>query len=126
MLGYAELKAIHVACAGLSLTGFMLRGYWMLRESPLLHHPLTRVLPHVNDTLLLAAAIGLMLLLHQYPFVHGWLTAKVLALVVYVLLGTIALKRGRTRPHRITALLGALAVFAYIAAVALSHQAVPF
>jgi len=125
MLTYVTLKTVHVACATLSITGFLLRGYWTLRGSPLLRHPLTRVLPHVNDTLLLGAAIGLTLVLHQYPLVHGWLTAKVVALLAYIVLGAVALKHGRTRSIRTGALLGALAVFAYIVAVALARNPVP-
>jgi len=62
----------------------------------------------------------------QYPFMQPWLTAKVLALVVYILLGTVALKRGRTKATRTTALVAALAVFAYIVSVALSRQVMPF
>jgi uncharacterized membrane protein SirB2 len=62
----------------------------------------------------------------QYPFVDGWLTAKLLALLAYIVLGTIALKRGKTRPARITAFFLALAVFAYLVAVALSHQVLPW
>ena len=125
MFSYLDLKTVHVTCAALSISGFALRGYWMLRDSPRLRHPLTRILPHVNDTLLLLAAIGLMLYVRQYPLVNGWLTAKVVALVAYVVLGTIAIKRGRTRTLRASALVGAAAVFAYIVAVALSRQTLP-
>ena len=57
---YPFLKHLHVTCVVLTAGGFVLRGIWMLRASPLLHHPLTRVLPHVNDTLLLAAGVGLL------------------------------------------------------------------
>jgi uncharacterized membrane protein SirB2 len=122
---YLALKTLHITCATLSLGGFLLRGYWMLRGSPLLQHPLTRLLPHLNDTLLLGAAIGLVLALHQYPLVHGWLTAKVAALLAYIVLGALALKRGRTRSIRVAALLAAAAVFAYIVAVALTRNPWP-
>ena len=56
-----------------------------------------RYLSYTIDTVLLTAALMLATMLHQYPFVHGWLTAKVLLLVVYVVLGSYALKRGATR-----------------------------
>ena len=57
-------------------------------------------------------------ILHQYPFVHGWLTAKVLLLVGYVALGTFALKRGRTRRIRVLFWIAALVVYAFMISVA--------
>lgn len=119
---YPLLKQIHLITVALTLALFLLRGWWMLRDSPRLQDRWVRIAPHVNDTLLLASAIGLMLIVRQYPFVHDWLTAKVLGLVAYIVLGTIALKRGRTKRVRVTALLAALAVFAYIVATALTRN----
>lgn len=119
------LKAVHVGSAIISITGFVLRGVWMLQDSPLLKARATRILPHVVDTVLLASAILLALRLHQYPFVHDWLTAKVLALLAYIVLGSIALKRGRNRRVRALSYGLALAVFLYIVAVALTRSPVP-
>ncbi len=122
---YPLLKQLHVTCVVLTAGGFLLRGGWMLRGSPLFHHRLTRVLPHVNDTLLLAAGVGMMLMLHQYPFVDDWLTAKLLALLAYIVLGTIALKRGRTRAIRLGAFGGALLTLGYLVGVALTRNPWP-
>ena len=122
---YPALKLLHVACVVATASGFVLRGIWMLGESPLLRHPLTRVLPHLNDTLLLAAGIGMAMMLHQYPLVDGWLTAKLLALLLYIVLGTVALKRGRTKRIRILAFGGALLTLSYLVAVALTRSAWP-
>jgi len=122
---YPALRLLHVSCVVVTAAGFLLRGLWMLGESPLLRHPLTRVLPHVNDTLLLAAGIGLAMSLRQYPLVDGWLTAKLVALILYIVLGTIALKRGRTRPIRLLAFGGALLTLAYLVAVALTRSPWP-
>jgi uncharacterized membrane protein SirB2 len=122
---YTGLKTVHVVTATVSISGFLLRGLWMWRRSPLLDHRLTRVLPHVNDTVLLLAAVGLVVLTGQYPFVAPWVTAKVLALLVYIALGMIALRRGRTRAVRAAALLGALLAFGYILAVAWTHRPWP-
>ena len=72
--------------------------------------------------MLLTAALMLATILHQYPFVHGWLTMKVVLLVVYVVLGTFALKRGRTRKLRVVCWLAALAVYAFIISVARVHH----
>ncbi len=123
---YAFLKYLHVSSVLLSGTGFVLRGAWMMRGSPMLARRWVRVAPHVLDTVLLASAIALALMLGQYPLVHGWLTAKVLGLIAYIVLGTIALKRGRTRGIRIAAFCGALLVFAYIVAVAITKSALPY
>lgn len=120
------LKYIHVTCVVLSGTGFFIRGIWMIRESPRLHEKWVRVLPHIIDTTLLVSAILLAWQIRQYPIVHGWLTAKVLALVAYIVVGAVGLKYGRTKKIRITAWLGAIAIFLYIVLVALTRQVLPF
>lgn len=116
------LKAVHVGSALLSISGFALRGVWMLQGSPLLKARVTRILPHVVDTLLLGSALALALRSAQYPFVHAWLSAKVLALILYIVLGSIALKYGPTRRARSLAWVAALAVFFYIVAVAIARS----
>lgn len=119
------LKAVHVGSAILSISGFVLRGIWMLQDSPLLKARATRILPHVVDSVLLVSAIALALRLHQYPLVHAWLSAKVLALLAYIALGSIALKYGRNRRVRALSYGLALAVFLYIVAVALTRSPIP-
>ena len=119
MSGYLIAKYVHVACVGLSLAGFAARGVLMLADSPLLRGRFARVAPHVVDTLLLGSAIWLAAILGQYPFVHGWLTAKVLGLFAYIALGAVALRHGRTRAIRAAAFAGALCAAGYILAVAL-------
>ncbi len=79
-----SLKFIHMSAAALSVGLFSLRGAWMLLESPLRDARWTRVVPHVIDTVFLATGIWLALRIGQYPFVQPWLTAKVLALLLYV------------------------------------------
>ena len=122
---YSVLKSLHLACVVLSGAGFLLRGIWMMQASPLLARRPVRVLPHVVDSALLASAIALAATTGQYPLAQGWLTAKVIGLGAYIVLGSIALKRGRTRALRIAAFCGALLVFSYIVAVALSKSALP-
>lgn len=119
---YAAAWHAHVACVVLSGAGFLLRGAWMLRGDPRLRHPLTRRLPHVIDTLLLLSAIVLAGTLHQYPFAAPWVTAKVLGLIVYIVLGAIALRRGRTLRARRSALAAALLAYAWIVSVALTRN----
>ena len=122
---YTILKHVHVTCVALSGTGFALRSLWMLQGSPMLGRRWVQTLPHVVDTCLLASAIWLAVLVGQAPLAHAWLTAKVVGLIVYIALGTIALKRGRTRGIRIAAFIGALLAFAYIVSVALTKSVLP-
>lgn len=122
---YLVVRALHVGCAALSIAGFAARGALMLSGSPWLQRRFVRVAPHVVDTVLLASAIWLAWFLGQMPFVHAWITAKVLALLAYIVLGAVAL-RGRTRPVRIAAFGAALAAAGYIVAVALTRDATPW
>jgi uncharacterized membrane protein SirB2 len=122
MPDYASLKTTHVACVAASYLFFLVRGVWMIRGSPLLRRRWVRVLPHVVDTLLLASAIALVLMLAQYPFVHSWLTAKVIGLVFYIALGMVALKLGATLRVRIAAWIAAQLVLAYVVAVAITKN----
>jgi len=123
---YNIFKTLHLTTIAITLTLFVLRGAWMMANSPRLQARWVRIVPHVNDTLLLASGLGLAVLLGQYPLVNGWLTAKFFALILYIVLGTIALKRGRTRGIRIAAWLAALLVLGYIVAVAVAHDPLPF
>ena len=125
-MNYLAVKYLHMTCAILSGSFFLLRGVWMLADSPLLQRRWVKTLPHGIDTLLLGSALVLVFWSGQYPFVQPWLTAKVLALVAYIVLGTVALKRGKTKGVRAFTLLAALAVFAYILAVALTRQVAVF
>ncbi|HRP25684.1 SirB2 family protein [Thauera sp.] len=123
---YYALKHLHVSCVVLSVAGFLLRGLWMISGSPLLKHRFTRVLPHVIDSVLLLSAIALAVMIAQYPFAADWVTAKVLGLLAYIGLGTVALKRGRTLTVRVSAFIAALLVYAWIASVAMTKQIAGF
>ncbi len=123
---YFALKAIHVGCAVLTIALFFARGLLMISGSPLLQQRATRIVPVVIDTVLLASAIALTMTIHQYPFTTSWLTAKVVLLAVYIVLGSIALRRGRTRAIRIAAFVAALVTVAFLVTVALSHQPLGF
>jgi uncharacterized membrane protein SirB2 len=125
-MDYHSLKITHVSCVTLSYVLFVVRGVWMMRESELLQRRWVKIMPHVIDSVLLASAIALAVMLRQYPMVHGWLTAKVVGVLLYIGLGMIALKHGKTRCARIAAWLCAQAVFFYIVAVALTRNPLPW
>ena len=120
---YPDIKFIHLSMALLSVSGFILRWAWMRRGSPLFQHRLTRILPHIVDTLLLASAIWLAVSLQQYPLAQHWLSAKVVGLIAYIILGTLALKRAKTPAGKTRAFVAALVVFAWIISVAFSKSA---
>jgi uncharacterized membrane protein SirB2 len=115
-----------MTCAALSGSLFLLRGTWMLRDSALLYRRWVKTLPHLVDTVLLASALTMVFWSHQYPFAQPWLTAKLIALVVYIVLGSVALKRGKTRAVRTSAFIAALLVFAYIITVAITRTPTVF
>lgn len=122
-MSYLALKHLHVTCVVLSGLGFCLRGWWMVRQSPLLQHRLSRVLPHIIDTLLLGSALTMAWLSGQYPFAQGWLTAKFFGLIAYIVFGALALKRAKTRALRLRFFALALLAYAYIVSVALTRNA---
>lgn len=125
-MDYLTIKSIHVATVLASYGMFFVRGIWMIQGSGMLQQRWVRIVPHVNDTVLLVAGLSMAIMIRQYPFVAGWLTAKMIALVVYIALGTVALKRGESKRTRVMAWIGAQCLFVYMAAVALSRNPVPF
>lgn len=127
---YLILKYLHVACVALSIGGFCLRGMMLMRNpaSATWHggRRWLRALPHLNDSLLLAAAIGLAALLGQYPFIDAWLTAKIGGLLAYILLGALALGPGRDPRLRLLSGGAAVAMFGWIVSVALTKHPAGF
>ena len=123
-LDYPSLKLVHVTAAGLSLALFVLRGAWRAVSPERLAARWVRVVPHVIDTVLLASALWLAWQLGSGA--APWISAKVVALVAYIALGTVALKRGRTPAVRAGAFFGALATFGYIVSVAVTKSPLGF
>jgi uncharacterized membrane protein SirB2 len=121
-LPWSLIKQLHVALALLTACSFCLRGYWMLARSPRLDSLWSRRLPHVVDALLLLTGVSLAVGLSISPHAHPWLAIKLLAVVAYVIIGSIALKRGRSYRQRVVALLVSLMMLAYIFGVALHHD----
>lgn len=119
---YAAARDTHVSLAILSVSFFVMRGALMIAVPALLATRFFRVAPHVLDAALFASALVLAAVVHQYPFVHAWLTVKIVALAVYIVLGSVAIRRGRTMRVRLTAFLAALVVAAFIISVARHHD----
>ena len=119
---YWQIKWVHIAAVIASGALFLLRGIAVQAGARWAMAAPLRYLSYTIDTVLLTAALMLVTILHQYPFVQAWLTVKVCLLVVYVMLGTFALKRGRTPRTRLICFVAALAVYAFIISVAIEHN----
>jgi uncharacterized membrane protein SirB2 len=116
------LKWVHISFVLVSGCGFFARGILMLRASSLLQIRSVKILPHVVDSLLLASAIGLASQWGWAALEQPWLLTKIIALLLYIFLGMLALHEGRSRRLRVTAWLLALLVFFYIVAVAITKN----
>lgn len=121
-MDYFVLKAIHISAVCLSSAGFLARGIGRFAGAPWVGSRLARTLPHLVDSVLLASAIALAVSLRLSPFSNNWLLAKIIGLCVYIGLGMVALRFGRSRRTRAMAWSGALLVFAYIVTVAISKN----
>lgn len=120
------VKYIHLAAVVLSFSGFVLRAGWMLVDSPMLTKRWVKVLPHIIDTVLLLSALWLVYLMSLPLLQTDWLLAKIIALLVYILTGTMALKRARTKLQRLIFSLLAILVFLYIVSVAMGKSVYGF
>ena len=116
------VKTIHVACVFLSFSGFFIRGIWMIQGSANLKLRWVKITPHIVDTLLLVSAIVLAVQMSISPLEHSWLMAKIIALLVYIGIGSVALREGRSKQVRVSAWLLGLAIFMYIVSVALTKS----
>ncbi len=123
-MSYEVLKLIHVGSVIVSYALFFLRGVWLMQDSEKLRQRWVRILPHIVDTVLLTSAIALAMTIQQNPLDNSWLTAKVTGLLLYIGLGMIAIRLGKTRRAKITAWIAAQCVFIYIVLVALTKSPV--
>jgi uncharacterized membrane protein SirB2 len=121
-MSFATIKIIHIICMVLSYILFSLRGIWMIQGSSLLKLRWVKILPHVIDTILLTSAITLVTMIQQYPGLNIWISAKIGALLLYILLGMMAFRFGKTRKIKIISWVLAQIVFFYIVLVALTKN----
>jgi uncharacterized membrane protein SirB2 len=121
-MDYLTVRAVHIGTAGLSIALFTLRAVLELGGADWRRSRWLTIAPHLNDTLLLAAGIWLAWLSMQYPWAQPWLAAKVIGLLAYIFLGSIALRRNLDATRRRIALVAALATVGYIVGVALTRS----
>ena len=117
---YLTIKTIHMTCAMLSLTGFLLRSYLMIIGSPLLKQRISLVLPHLIDSVFLLSGFIMAFMVNFGLFNQPWLSMKVLMLMFYLLFVGLTLSRGKTRSIRVLCFFLALGSFAYIVGIAIN------
>lgn len=125
-MDYGVLKTIHESAVTLSFAGFFARGAGMLRNAGWVRHRLARTLPHVVDTVLIVSALWLAWILRLTPSNAPWISAKIVGLFVYIAIGMVALRFGRTKTVRASAWVLAMLTFAYIVSVALTKNPLGF
>jgi uncharacterized membrane protein SirB2 len=123
---YFALKLVHQSAVALSLTGFFVRGGASLSGARWVHGRLAKTLPHIIDSVLLLSALTLAWMLRLTPMNSPWLLAKIAGLVVYVGLGVVALRPGRSAVVRATAWVAALATAGWIVSVAMTKSVFGF
>lgn len=116
---YYPIKNLHMTAVALSILFFVVRAYWSIAGSALLQHPVVRILPHVVDSVLLICGVILAIMIGPFQL---WIITKLVLLVCYIGVGTIAIKRGRTPRTRLVAAIIAVAIFVYIIGVAINHN----
>jgi uncharacterized membrane protein SirB2 len=119
---YPIILRLHVGCVILSGSLFTARGIMRLFHLPQANHVVLRGVSYVIDTTLLSAAVLLTLILHQYPIVDDWLTAKVLWVALYIALGVVTLRQARTPWGQRAAFAAALLTFVFIVGIAVTHE----
>ncbi len=123
---YPQIKQFHIFVALLSGAIFAVRGAFVLAGARWPQALPVKWLSYAVDTALLTAALMLLTILPWAMFANGWLLTKVMLIVVYVVLGVFALRRGRTRRTRAACYVLALLVFGAIYGIARAHHPLGF
>ena len=119
---YMMAKHLHMTAVGLSILFFVFRFIWSQFDATALSKKWVKILPHIIDTVLLASAIWLCIILSQYPLVNAWLTFKVVGVVLYIVFGLFALKKAKTALGKWSVFVAALVVLMATAMVAVTKQ----
>ena len=118
-MSYIAIKHLHVTAAVLSILLFIVRSYWSAKGSPLLQTGFARITPHIVDTILLLGGIYLASVIGWH---QPWIAAKIVGLILYIGVGTFAIKRGKTPGGRAKAAVVAVIIFLYIVGVAITKH----
>jgi len=123
---YLSLKNFHLLTVAITAALFLLRFYWLQTGSAMLQRRWVRIVPHLNDTLLLLSGVLLVTITHFYPFTPqgNWLTEKLFGVIIYIALGAIALGR-RPRAQKVRWIAFIVALIALVAIVQLATTKMP-
>ncbi|VAW89419.1 hypothetical protein MNBD_GAMMA18-175 [hydrothermal vent metagenome] len=119
---YEVIKYIHIGCVFLSLLGFCLRSCFLLFNPEKLSQRWLKYPPHIIESLLLLSALAMLPLIGQYPFVDSWLTAKFMAMLLYIGVAGYTLRATHTFKLKLVYILLSLSIFLYIVGVAVFHD----
>lgn len=119
---YSLIKIIHVSTVGFTGVYFVIRGLSQFNHYQWFRKRWARRVSQYNDTVLLFSGSGMALMIGQYPFVNSWLTAKLLLLIVYIILGMLAFYWLHSQRQKMIAWLAALMVYGYIVGVAVNKN----
>lgn len=117
-MNYLLLKQAHMSLALLSIAGFIVRWCWRMLQSRLATTKIARIVPHVVDTLFLGTAVLLGSMIGDRVLSAAWFGAKITGLVLYILLGMIAMHTAPSVRRSLPAFIAAVLVFAWIVSVA--------
>ena len=119
---YLTVKTIHISLVAVSVIIFFSRGIMMLLKNPMYRHRIFRFIPPVVDTLLMVSGIALMLLIEQYPANQPWLMVKLSALIIYIILGILALNRIDNFRIQMFSFIAASLTILFMYSLARTHQ----
>lgn len=127
MAAYLAFKHLHILTVIISVTLFVLRYWWQFRRSPVCYQRWVRIVPHINDTLLLLSGAALVMITRFYPFTPQgtWLTEKLFGVIIYIVLGFIALGKRRPRSPQVRWIAFLLALMVVYIVVKLATTKVP-
>ena len=123
MNSYIALKHLHMTAVALSGLFFLIRGGWLLQNSPQLQAKWVKISPHIIDTILLLSAIALLVVGHQF---HAWVHVKITLLIVYIGLGVMAFRKAKTTHQKVGFLVSAMMVYMFIISVAIAKSPLGF
>lgn len=123
---YLQIKMVHIIAVICSGSLFFVRGLMLLNKKQIAMAASVRYLSYSIDTVLLTAALMLATMLPSAMFANGWLLEKIILLVIYIVLGSFALKRGRNQKNRAWFFIAAVSVYAFMFSVARAHHPLGF
>lgn len=114
---YSAVKTLHMVTVAITLLMLLLRFFWLQTRSAMMQRRWVRIVPHLNDTLLLLSGAWLVAITHFYPFSPqgAWLTEKLFGVIIYIALGFVALgRKPRAQKARWIAFIVAIAMLVLI------------